>query len=167
MLLFLGLLPGCYSLACTRDTLRVMAEGRPEVIVVHRWTGDDWSRGEITWRRVVGGLLLYPVDVFFSTIMACKAMIEPDLSIRWGPLGAVAGIVLPGVTCAFPPLDSSGPVRLPSNRFAELLAASHAGESRWTEVVAATPSLHRAGMMSLTFVRVDSEAAADPKSKTK
>ena len=86
VLLFLGLLPSCYSLMCRRDTLRVMTEGRPEVVVVHRWTNLGLL-GDITWRSTVVTVVFYPADILFSTYMALMAAIRPDASIRGGPLG--------------------------------------------------------------------------------
>jgi hypothetical protein len=43
-------------------------------------------------------LLLYPIDKSVGLVIVALAPFSSDLDIRWGPLGALAGITLPWVT---------------------------------------------------------------------
>jgi hypothetical protein len=43
-------------------------------------------------------LVLYPVEKFLSMLVAVQAPFNADLDIRWGPVGALAGLTLPWVT---------------------------------------------------------------------
>jgi hypothetical protein len=57
-------------------------------------------------------LVLYPVDKFLSTLIALQAPFNADLDIRWGPVGALAGMTLPWVTLI--------PYLLPPNPLADI-----------------------------------------------
>lgn len=45
-------------------------------------------------------VFLYPLDAIYNLASAFDAIFDPDYDIRFGPLGALWAIVMPGVTCA-------------------------------------------------------------------
>jgi len=90
---------GCYSLARVGHSVVVRSETEEATLRV--WvnsTGPVLSSPPNPVWEVVCPVLVYPMDVLGSLFMAGQAPFDPDLDIEWGPVGAVAGIVLPWVT---------------------------------------------------------------------
>ncbi len=93
------LLGSCYSLAQTPLTRRIRTEGA--TVVLRIWInnpGPVLSAPPSPLHDAIHVLLLYPVEIVLDTGIAVTAPFDPDFEIRWGPIGAVAAIVLPGVT---------------------------------------------------------------------
>ena len=85
----------CFSLTQVRVSHQVYSAST--VADLEIWLDD---RPIVTPSRdaAIAGLFLYPLDVFFSTLLALHAPFDSDLRIRGGPAGALAGIALPWVT---------------------------------------------------------------------
>jgi hypothetical protein len=79
-------------------------------------------------------IIFYPWDVVSSTCVAMSAPFDPDLDVSLGPIGALCGIALPGLTLmpylypahhmTFPPPD----VPLDASSFKSLVARIKAGD---------------------------------------
>lgn len=142
------LLTSCYSLATLRVHQTVRADQHEVVLGVWiRAPGPVLSDPELPVYDAVVAIVFYPWDVVSSTCVAVSAPFDPDLDIRWGPTGAVAGIVLPGVTLMpylyparhmmFPPPD----LELDTPACEALLARIEAGDgvSAYREIVGRYP----------------------------
>ncbi len=129
------LLASCYSLS----ELRVHATVRsgPDSVVLGIWIrapGPVLSDPPIWPFDAAVAILFYPWDVAVSTWVAVSAPFDPDLDVSFGPIGALSGIVLPGVTLMpyvypayhmmFPPPD----VQLDAASFRSLVARIEAGD---------------------------------------
>lgn len=170
--LFLALpVGGCYSLTQLRvsQVIRV-ADQRAVVGVWFMAPGHILSDGQVPVAEAAVALLLYPLDVLFSTMVAVRAPFDPDLDITWGPVGAAAGIALPWVTLVphlYPPLCLLRPapeVELSSSDFADLVARIRQGDGLAAYRALVAPELwacDRQTMMSVVLL-VDPEDAAAP-----
>lgn len=96
---FCLLLPGCYSLACCGLDKRLTAPDRTTVVAVVVWEREP---GLADVGSPVQGTLLsivtYPLDILASSVFAVAAAFDSRLDVRWGLLGAVGAITLPGLT---------------------------------------------------------------------
>lgn len=93
VILHFGFLSGCQPLTRVRFEQTIRTDGRQATLGL-------WTAGLplLPPYDPVSPLACYPLDVWASTVVAVQAPFHPDCDIRWGPLGALAGIVLPGVT---------------------------------------------------------------------
>jgi hypothetical protein len=92
-------------------------------------------------------VLLYPVDVLWSSVLALHALFSDAHDVAGGPLGAVAGIALPGVTLVgpiYPRVWVYQELHLSADEFDALIAAVEAGEG----VAAFEPLIWRTGERS-------------------
>jgi hypothetical protein len=82
-------------MAVTGHPVQLTSREGDQVLVLRAWIGDQWLPGD-------GGLLstivLYPYDLFRSLGYALQAPFDADYDVRLGPLGALLGIALPGVS---------------------------------------------------------------------
>lgn len=106
LILHIGFLCGCHSLARLRFEQTIRTDGRQAILGL-------WTDGVplLPPNDPVQPLVCYPFDVLASTWFAVVAPFTPDLDIRWGPIGALAGIVLPGLTLTctawvYPPVEA-------------------------------------------------------------
>lgn len=154
------LLTSCYSLAKCRMDQRVSS---PDTTVVFSvWVNAPGPPRSSPRNPVLGAITavgLYPYDVVFSTCGALAAPFDPDLSIRWGPLGAVAAITLPGVTLVpyiYGPLGWD--IELEQSAFQGLINRCRTSDATqaYREIAGGIP----------LFVREDSVISAEPKWET-
>lgn len=139
---------GCHSLAriCVTPTVRT-ADGDAQVLRV--WidapgpAGDD---EDLALGCAISGLLLFPLESLLSAYTAVTAVVDPDLEIRWGPVGTVLGIGLPWVTLlpyVYGPYAALEPPEYTLDRaeFAELVARTRAGDgvAAYREIIADYP----------------------------
>ena len=62
---------------------------------------ERWFMGNIySADRELFMVLLYPLDAIYNLGTAFDAIFDPEYDVRWGPLGALWTIVMPGATCA-------------------------------------------------------------------
>lgn len=129
---------GCRSLTELRVDQDIVCQGKRVVVGV--WfqgrsnilSGSDSIASPLA--DAAGAILLYPVDVVASAAVAIQAPFEPRRDITWGPVGALAGICLPGFTLVphiYPPLCVLRPaprVELEEDAFRALLAGLRAGD---------------------------------------
>lgn len=90
---------GCHSLAELRVHRTVHTDRESAMVGIWiRAPGPVLSDPEHPVYDAAIALVFYPWDVVSSTIAAVRAPFDADLAITWGPIGAVAGIALPGLT---------------------------------------------------------------------
>lgn len=87
----LTLLSCCYSFAEVRREVSVRTE--KETVALSIWVSDQ---GIIHGGELL--MVLWPVHAFLAASAAIQAPFNGDYDIQWGPLGALAGIVVPGLT---------------------------------------------------------------------
>jgi len=93
------LLTSCYSLATLRVHQTVRADQHEVVLGVWiRAPGPVLSDPDLPVYDAAVAIVFYPLDVVASTCVAVSAPFDPDLDISWGPIGAIAGVLLPCVT---------------------------------------------------------------------
>jgi hypothetical protein len=100
MALLLPWLPSCYSVFQRRSTIIVDAEGVSECVLVESWHEQGWGFFDYPVLATPVVLLMYPFDVVASTLASLHCAWSDDYRLRWGPLGALAAIALPGVTAS-------------------------------------------------------------------
>jgi hypothetical protein len=126
-------LSGCHSLAMLRMSQCVRTDGAD--LVLRLWIhapGPVLSSPPRPIHDAVVAVLFYPGDLVVSTVVALQAPFDPDLAIRWGPVGALAGILLPGVTLIpffYPPFQPADAV-LDRRAFDELVTRAQGGDGR-------------------------------------
>lgn len=133
--------------------------------------GPILSDGQVPVAEAAVALLLYPLDVLFSTMVAVRAPFDADLDITWGPIGAAAGIALPWVTLVphlYPPLFLLRPVpevELNPSDFADLVARIRQGDGLAAYRAVVAPELwacDQQTMMSVVLIVGPETAAAPP-----
>lgn len=136
---------GCYSLSRIRLSEIIKTDG--EAVVLWIWIdapGPRLSDGDYPVSDAVSALVLYPLDLVMSASIAVRAPFDPELDIRWGPIGALAGVALPWVTLIpyiYPPYGVLNPlpeVAIDRSAFDDLVARIKAGDGTraYREIVA-------------------------------
>jgi len=113
---------GCFSVARTREHEVIASEGRTATLAV-LIDAPGPMLGPIA-------LLLWPVETVFDIGLAVRAPFDRDLDVRWGPLGALGAIVLPGLTVVpyfYAPV-LGWPTNVPPATFDALLERVRAGD---------------------------------------
>ena len=163
----LPLLGGCYSLAQCRLPVHVKTDDASVALWV--WIdapGPVLSDPPSPVRDAITTLVLSPFELLLDTAVAVRAPFDPDLDIRWGPVGAVAGIVLPWVTLV-PDFYEQLPIpeiTLEPSAFDVLVSRirSRDGFDAYREIVAEFPWRGgEAALLSVEFKREDLDAAAE------
>ena len=93
------LLGGCFSLAQRRMDQTVRTDGataKLSIWIDSRAPMHHEPRQPVS--EALASLALYPVDVVYSSLAAVTAPFDSDVAIRFGPVGAIAGIALPWIT---------------------------------------------------------------------
>lgn len=99
LIALLAFLSGCYSMTRVRMLQGVTTDGDAATLEV--WVdspGPVLSDPPVLAYDVIVPVVLYPLDKLSSLLIAIKAPFDPATDIRWGPIGALAGITLPWVT---------------------------------------------------------------------
>jgi caspase domain-containing protein len=66
-----------------------------------RISKERWFTGRIySDDRELFMVLLYPLDAVYNLVSGLDALGDPDYDVRWGPLGVLWSVIMPGVTCA-------------------------------------------------------------------
>lgn len=64
-------------------------------------TKERWFYGHLySDDRELFMVFLYPLDAIYNLASGFDAIFDPDYDVRWGPLGVLWAVVMPGVTCA-------------------------------------------------------------------
>lgn len=90
---------GCYALSNVRSTETIATDGKLATLEI--WSeahGPILSDPRIWPLDAITALVFYPLDVIASSAYAIQAIDDPDLEVRYGPVGALVGIVLPFFT---------------------------------------------------------------------
>ncbi|MFO1050622.1 MAG: hypothetical protein U1F36_00240 [Planctomycetota bacterium] len=159
----LGLFGSCYSIASLRVTQRVSSGEQSAVLEMWVDAPGPMEPNSDPFGRVVAGVLFYPFDKLFSLINAVHAPFDPDIDIRYGPLGALAGITLPEITLVpFVMQADTGAreVELPSDAFARLVEDARRGEGIATYLELVKPEDRRdrtAVCRKLTLIEVSTQ----------
>ncbi|MCC7396521.1 MAG: hypothetical protein IT455_05585 [Planctomycetes bacterium] len=147
------LLASCHSLAGVRVDQRLCADDRTAVLGLWcRAPHSVLADGEAPVAEAAAALVLYPLDVLLSTMVAVRAPFDAKLEVRGGPFGAVAGICLPWVTLVpyiHPPFHvmfAPQQLDLTPPEFDRLLARIRAGDG-----VAAYRELGRGGLGDVVY----------------
>lgn len=150
-------LSGCYSLACTRTDMCITTRKRPEVVVFRVWIAAGQLQ-PVSLETTVQTLAAYPIDVLASATVALLAPFNPEFDVRFGPLGAVAGILLPGftVTTFLDGFSWDGGFVVSQSEFETLLAATRGGDRRLREVMQSLHDVWEENWLSVEFVEVRS-----------
>jgi hypothetical protein len=111
---------------------------------------------------VIVPLVLYPVDKISSLLIALNAPFDPDIEIRWGPLGALVGIAVPWVTLIpdFYGPPPPGDLVLEPGAFDRLIARVNEGDGVRAYVETFQVCGWRGGADALHSVRVVEAAPA-------
>lgn len=64
-------------------------------------TKERWFYGHLySDDRELFMVFLYPLDAIYNLACGFDALFDPDYDVRWGPLGVLWAVAMPGVTCA-------------------------------------------------------------------
>lgn len=147
------LLASCHSLAGVRVDQRLGADDRTAVLGLWCRAPDSvLTDGDAPVAEAAIALVLYPLDVLLSTVVAVRAPFDAELEVRGGPLGAVAGICLPWVTLVpyiYPPFHvmfAPQQLDLTPPEFDRLITRIRAGDG-----VAAYRELGRGGLGDVVY----------------
>ena len=126
-------LSSCYSMTLVAEEQVVRSESGRE-LTLRVWRNTPGPLGdESPSLNAVLSLAFYPIDALFSTFVVIGVVFDSDAEIRFGPAGALAGIVVPGVTC-LPGLSRRWPLSdrsvLDDAAFEELSRRIEAGDGR-------------------------------------
>lgn len=131
---------GCYSMTRVRMLQDVRTVG--DAATLELWIdapGPVLSEPPILVFDVIVPVVFYPLEKISSLLVAIRAPFDETTEIRWGPIGALAGVTLPWVTLIpdfYGPLPLADVV-LDRAAFDELMRRVRAGDGvrAYVEVV--------------------------------
>ena len=90
----------CYSFAVGRDTVELKSEQGSTWVYV--WYSDQTTAEntlEQDWPLpIVTAVVVQPINMLFGVLQGCTAPFNAEYDIRFGPIGFVAGVLVPGLT---------------------------------------------------------------------
>lgn len=132
-------LTSCYSLMMERGTAWILPADSGAFLEVSYWRvlGYDAINGRggpppTLAGTILIGIVTWPVDVVQSSILGSIAVFDPDLGIAWGPLGALGGILVPGLTLSPYVMAPMSPrfleIRIEPGEYSALMKAVRRGD---------------------------------------